>query len=184
MRQVSQKTLRILLSFLISGTFCYFTFRGIQYGKILELIQKADLLYVGAIVLVMVLAQILRSLRWGVVLQPIESMNQKLLFSITSVGFMFIMLLPARLGEIARPYLLQQTTRINFSTAMATIVLERILDSIFILLFFGVSICFINPPEWIIDVGKFSIFGLLLLAGILIVGGLKKIQKNVDRLFI
>jgi uncharacterized protein (TIRG00374 family) len=95
---------------------------------------------------------------------------------------MFIVLLPARLGEIVRPYLLRQNSRINFSSAMATIVLERILDFISILLLLGVSMNFMDPPKWIIDVGKFFVFGLLLIIGILVAGGLKKTQKNVEKI--
>jgi len=52
--------------------------------------------------------QFLRSYRWGVILEPLEKIDPFSLFSVTSVGFMAIAALPARLGELARPYLISQ----------------------------------------------------------------------------
>lgn len=182
LKQVNSKKIKILLSFLVSGIFSYFAFRGVEFGKVIEIIQRARPLYIAAIVAVIVFAQILRSLRWGVLLQPIEPLSQRLLFPLTSIGFMFIVLMPARLGEIARPYLLQQNTRISFGSATATVVLERILDAIFILCLFAVSISFIDVPKWIIDFAKVFTLILLLIIGLLIMGSLTKTQRTMNKI--
>lgn len=52
--------------------------------------------------------QALRSYRWGVILQPMEKIDQLTLFSVTSVGFLAIVAIPARIGELARPFLISK----------------------------------------------------------------------------
>ena len=55
------------------------------------------------------------------------------LFSINSVGFLAINVIPLRLGEMVRPYLLAERENIPFGRGMAAIVLERLLDMLMLL---------------------------------------------------
>ena len=179
MKKTTQKIFAVLASLLVSTVLCYFTFKGIKFSEVLPFLQKADPFYIGGIIIIFVSAQILRSVRWGFMIQPLEAVGQKLLFPITSIGFMFIVLLPARLGEIARPYLLQKNSQVDFSSASATIVLERILDSIFILGLFVFATSFMELPGWIMAASQYFALALLLGIGLLILGGLGRIRKNI-----
>lgn len=98
------------------------------------------------------------------------------------IGFMFVVLLPARLGEIARPYLLSQNSDVSFSSALATIVLERILDAIFILSLFALSLNFIAAPPWIINFAKAAALILFMVVGLLIAGGSATGSRMVRKL--
>ncbi|HLG29577.1 MAG TPA: lysylphosphatidylglycerol synthase transmembrane domain-containing protein, partial [Candidatus Brocadiales bacterium] len=80
------------------------------------------------------------------------------------------------------PYLLQQNSKINFSSAMGTIILERILDSIFILSLFVLSINFIEVPKWIIEFAKFFALILLMIIALLVLGGLTKTRNGIDKI--
>ena len=77
--------------------------------------------------------QLLRSYRWGVILQPMEKIDQISLFSVTSVGFLAIAAIPARIGELARPYLISKRSSIKMSSALGTILVERVLDGFSVL---------------------------------------------------
>lgn len=55
------------------------------------------------------------------------------LFSINSVGFLAINVIPLRLGEMVRPYLLAEREGVPFGLGMAAIVLERLLDMLMLL---------------------------------------------------
>lgn len=173
---------RIVFSFLISAVFSYFVIKGVDFKRVYGFLLTSDWIYVVAAFLTIVFAQFLRSLRWGVMLNPLESMRQDIVFPITSVGFMLISLLPARLGEFARPYLLCNNTKISFSSAMATIVLERILDAIFILVFFGAIISKINLPSWIEEGVLFIILSILVLIVFLLFGRIKWVKNILNHI--
>jgi glycosyltransferase 2 family protein len=68
------------------------------------------------------------------------------LFRVLVIGFTVNNLLPARLGEIARAYLLWRGERIEPGTTLATIVLERVLDGLTLLTFAGVAALIVPFP--------------------------------------
>jgi len=97
--------------------------------------------------------QFLRSYRWGVILKPLQKIDQLTLFSVTSVGFLAIAAIPARLGEFARPYLISKRSSIKFSSAFGTIIIERALDGLAVLFIMIIALLFVNLPPWMIKSG-------------------------------
>ena len=54
-----------------------------------------------------------------------------------AVGYMANNLLPVRLGELVRSYYLARREPVRASTALATIIVERVFDGLVLLFFFG-----------------------------------------------
>ena len=168
------RVLKYLVPLAISVVLLYFTFREVDVRYVLEQVRNVNGIYILLVILVTVLGQGLRSLRWGMMLGPIERLSQRVLFPITSVGFMFIILLPARLGELVRPYLLRQNCQIHLSAGIATVVLERIMDLLVILGLLVITVNVLELPNWIIR-GATSILGTgLVFIGILLFGSLRR----------
>ncbi|MFX0196780.1 MAG: lysylphosphatidylglycerol synthase transmembrane domain-containing protein [Candidatus Hodarchaeota archaeon] len=177
MKYFSLKILKIFLAISISILLTYISFREVELSKIYRLVLGAEYLYVMATLITILIAQILRSIRLGVMLHPIQPLSQKILFPISAIGFMLIVLLPARIGELARPYLLYQNSKINMSTAMATIVLERILDTIFLLIFFGIIVINLELPSWVLQGAVFILIAITVLIVSLFLAKLRWINK-------
>jgi glycosyltransferase 2 family protein len=80
-----------------------------------------------------------RAWRWNNLLRPMGmSLPARKLLAISSVGFMAILALPARLGELARPALLRQKGKVSASAVLGTVAVERIVDGLVVsLLVFG-----------------------------------------------
>ncbi|HUN56385.1 MAG TPA: lysylphosphatidylglycerol synthase transmembrane domain-containing protein [Smithella sp.] len=157
---------KIILGILISVALIYMSVRGINLQDVLNDLKKIQLSYVILFVLLMTFMQYLRSYRWGVILQPMEKIDQVSLFSITSVGFLAIAAIPARVGELARPYLISKRSSIKMSSALGTIIIERILDSLTVLGIASVVLLIDLPfdlPSWMI---KSSIIFSLLALGL------------------
>jgi uncharacterized protein (TIRG00374 family) len=74
-----------------------------------------------------------RALRWQYLLAPIGRTHFGTAFRTTVIGFAATFLLPARAGEVIRPYLLARREGLNATAAFATIILERLLDLITVL---------------------------------------------------
>lgn len=88
---------------------------------------------------------LVRALRWQYLLAPIGPTKFWVAFETTVIGFSANFLLPARPGEVLRPYLLARRERLAGSAAFATIILERLLDLVTVLLLFGVFVVFVDP---------------------------------------
>jgi hypothetical protein len=63
------------------------------------------------------------------------------------IGFAASFLLPARPGEVLRPYLLARREGLPPTAAFATIILERLLDLVTVLLLFGVFVLVVDPAS-------------------------------------
>ena len=86
------------------------------------------------------LTYVLRALRWQYLLAPIGVTHFGNALRATVIGFAASFLLPARAGEVIRPYLLARKERLSATAAFATIILERLLDMVTVLLLFGVFV--------------------------------------------
>jgi uncharacterized protein (TIRG00374 family) len=75
----------------------------------------------------------IRSLRWQYLLEPLGCASFANAFRATVVGFAASSVLPARAGEVIRPYFLSRHERMSATGAFATIILERLLDTITVL---------------------------------------------------
>ena len=87
----------------------------------------------------------MRAWRWQSLLAPIGPTRFVNAFTTTVIGFAASALLPARAGEVLRPYLLARRERLNPASTFATIMLERLLDLATVLLLFAAFV-FTVPP--------------------------------------
>jgi uncharacterized protein (TIRG00374 family) len=76
----------------------------------------------------------IRSYRWQYLLEPLGSANFGDSFRATAVGFAARSILPAAAGELVRPYFLSRHVAMSATGAFATIVIERLLDMVTILI--------------------------------------------------
>lgn len=179
---------KIIAGILLSAVLVYLSVRGIHFTDVLHSLGKISLGYVFCFTLLVLLMQFLRSYRWGVILEPLQKIDQLSLFSVTSVGFMAIAAIPARIGELARPYLISKRSSIKMSSALGTILIERILDS-FTVLTIAVLILFkVDLPSWMIRSSFFffwlaaALFGFVLFLILRREAALKFINAVLGRL--
>ena len=69
------------------------------------------------------------------------------MFRATAVGFAASSVLPARAGEVIRPYFLARHENMTATGAFATIILERVLDVLTVLALLA-SFIFLSIPAW------------------------------------
>jgi hypothetical protein len=101
---------------------------------------------IGAIV-VTLQTYLIRARRWQSLLRPIGPTAFRTAFRTTVIGFAVSFLVP-RAGEVVRPYLLARQEKLPASATFATIIVERLLDLVTVLLLFAASLLVID-----IDVG-------------------------------
>ena len=74
-----------------------------------------------------------RALRWKHLMKPVAEMERPMLYRATAVGFMVNNLLPLRLGELARSWMLHREGEVALSAVIGTVALERVLDAVTVL---------------------------------------------------
>ncbi len=82
----------------------------------------------------------IRAVRWQYLLEPLGETDFGNAFRATAVGFAASAVLPARAGEVIRPYFLARHERISATGAFATIILERLLDVVTVLVLLAVFV--------------------------------------------
>jgi uncharacterized protein (TIRG00374 family) len=115
---------------------------------------------------------VVRAFRWQYLLAPIGATHFSTAFRTTVIGFAATFLLPARAGEVLRPYLLARREGLNATAAFATIILERLLDLITVLMLFAGFVLTAAPGTVAGDPAAFARvkFGGLLAAVAAVVG--------------
>lgn len=144
---------KIFIGILLSIILVYLSVRGININETIDNFKNIKWLPVAAFIIIILFMQFLRSYRWGVILKPLQKIDQLTLFSVTSVGFLAIAAIPARLGEFARPYLISKKSSIKFSSAFGTIIIERTLDGLAVLFIMIIALLFVDLPSWMIKSG-------------------------------
>jgi glycosyltransferase 2 family protein len=108
----------------------------------------------------------LRSARWGLLL-PEHSVKTSVLFRALLVGFTVNNLLPLRMGEVARAYLLSRWGRVAYTATVASLLVERVLDGLSLALLLLVALWVLpSAPGYLWAVG--GIAGAGFLAGALV----------------
>ncbi len=174
------KKKRVWLGLAISVACLWLVFRSLDPAALSAALAQANFLYILPAVAVYFVGVWFRSLRWKLLLRPAlrgqqAPLRTQRLFRVLVIGFTVNNLLPARLGEVARAYLLWRGERVEPGATIATIVLERVLDGLTLCAFAGVAALLVPfPPDlqraaWITAAGFLAVtlglVGFLLLPG-------------------
>lgn len=137
--------------------------------------------YLGAYLGLFVIVHLCRALRWNNLLAPLGvKVPAGPLLAISSVGFMAILALPARLGEFARPGLIRQRG-VSASAALGTVAVERIVDGLIISLFvFGACFALRGPdsPGWMMPTA-YAALGVFAVALVFLVLAMRRPAATV-----
>lgn len=129
--------LQAAVSLAVSGVCIWLSLRHTDVRAVLRAMAAADPVRIVLYLLLLLLIHLVRTVRWGILLEPLGQVSFKRLNSASAVGWMLLMVLPLRLGEFARPLLIARPppgggAPLSRSGALASIVVERIVDGIFI----------------------------------------------------
>jgi uncharacterized protein (TIRG00374 family) len=172
-----KKILKIAIPILIGAGLVFYSFSSTSpedRGKIFESIQNANLVWVFLSIFIGILSHISRAIRWNYLLAPLghkpKLINNVLIILISY----FANTLVLRSGEFLRATALNTYENVPFEKGFGTIVTERIIDVIMLLLVIAAALLFQT------DV----ILGILQENGIGLVGSLLLLLVGVIGLYI
>lgn len=161
MRASIRTALVVLASILLLWLFL----RNTDLGQVWTEIQRSRWDLVAVAFGAVAITYVFRALRWQYLLLPIGPVRLTTALRATIIGFGASALLPARAGEVLRPYLLARKEGLSATAAFATILLERVLDLLMVLMLFGVFLLFADTQ---IGGGDPESYGRLKMGGLVV----------------
>lgn len=178
---LKQKTL--WLGVVISLGLLAFVFYGTDLNAIGNAFRTANYIYLLPAVALYFIGVGMRAARWHFLLRSLKALSMWRLFQVTVIGYMVNDLLPLRLGELARAYILGETEGLGKTSVLVTIVLERVFDGVTMLLFIGVAALFLplnQALQTLLLVGTI-LFAAVAIALVIVAGLRERIDALVQR---
>ncbi len=152
-------------------------FHGVGREALFDAIRNATL---GGLVMSAVLQyghNVFRVLRWRLLLAPVrEGVPFRPMITAVTLGYLVTWTIPGRLGELVRPALLSSREDVPLGPCMGTVVVDRILDGVAILMLFAFGVM-ITPLQGeaasyagAIRAGSVTTVGVLLVLLAILVG--------------
>ncbi|WP_304332415.1 lysylphosphatidylglycerol synthase transmembrane domain-containing protein [Brachyspira innocens] len=168
MNKTHKTIIQVIVGIVISIICLYFAFRGINIKESLEVVKNINVLYFVISLILSVVIISLRGLRWECFIPLKKHIKKRTVVMATYIGYMGNNILPAKLGEVARAYILGVKEDVSKSALIASVVTERLFDVITGGVILCLSVIFIpNLPQTVtyaaIALFVLSIVGFLVL---------------------
>ncbi len=141
---------KLLASLVVGGAFLYLAFRDVRLDQLRQAFGHLDLRWLLPAVAISLLIQVFRAWRWQLLLRPLAHVPFGTLWVVASVAYMAINVLPIRMGEVVRPWLLSRRSHIRFSSVVGNLIVEKTVDSAVIVFYILLGLLTTrNLPGWV-----------------------------------
>jgi len=173
-KKISVNFLKIVLPLVLGGLLLWYIYKDIELGQIAQVLNS-DIRY-GYLLLSLVFglgANMLRGLRWGLLIEPLGYKPRKTLLMLAVVGNYGVNLVLPRVGEVWRCGIVAKYDNQLFSKLFGTLIVDRLYDLIAIAAIFLLS--FVLTPGFYLSLfqdepsAAFSLHNALLWGGALLV---------------
>jgi glycosyltransferase 2 family protein len=163
-----RSSIRTVIVVAIAAALVVVFLRNVDLRGVLSAIVRADLRWLVVSLVASILSIVIRSLRWQYLLEPLGHASFANAFRATAVGFAASSILPARAGEVIRPYFLARHENMTATGAFATIILERVLDVLTVLVLLASSLFVFNRS---LGAANPNVFAAMKWSGATALGG-------------
>ena len=171
MKKNTKKILNILFILIVITLSVYALLINLDLDSFINSFSNIQWIYCVLSVPVALLSHWVRALRWRLYVNPIKkNVSVFNLFSAVMVGYAVNNWTP-RGGEFVRPYILARREGCSKSSLLATIIVERVIDVVFLLLMFCIVFLFskeliLQAFPWL-NINTLTLIGLVILIVVL-----------------
>jgi uncharacterized protein (TIRG00374 family) len=169
------KHLKYVLGFALGVGLVALFLWNTNLGLLWQAIRGADRGLLAAAFALTLVSYVLRAIRWHYLVLPIKRARFSGLFEGIVVGFTVSNLLPGKLGEVVRPYILSVRDGFKVSALFATVVVDRIFDAAGVGLLLGVYLVTLDPrtasPRLKESLGALKASGVGAMAAVVVLLG-------------
>ena len=142
MKSKIKQSLFLIIASLLALFFVVITVKQIDFERVANVLKETNYFWIFASMAISILTYWIRAARWNLLLKPMGYNTQ------TSSGFWaiafayFMNLTIPRSGEVARATSLYKMEKVPFEKSFGTVVLERVINLLFLGLCFGLTLIF------------------------------------------
>jgi len=141
---------RLWLGFSLSLLAVYLSVRDVQWHEVVQALSRTDRLAILLALCTVLLNTWLKAARWRLLFYPFHSqLAVRACLLALLVGQLANKLLPARLGDLARVYVIGERAKISKALALATTVVEKAVDSVVLLCLIALVSLRVPMPPWL-----------------------------------
>ena len=163
---------RYAISLALMALFLYWAFGDIDLASVWTALVGTSPLWIAALILTTLVTLVLRAWRWCVLMRPfarVSILDASLALAICYSGNVVI----PRSGELLRALSLNWTRGTNVSSVLATVVVERTLDMVFLVLLVGLSLLLLPGPiedtfPWMAPMAIVALVGCVVFIAFLV----------------
>jgi uncharacterized protein (TIRG00374 family) len=140
---------KIGIGLAVSAVFIWLAVRNIDFQELGRILLRVNLLWLAAGAVFILISYFFRAMLWQELLRSQRQTRLWNLFRIITVGYFASNLLPLKIGEFIRAWLLSKKENLSASEGLATIVLERGTDMFALLFFFCLAMTLVPFERWL-----------------------------------
>jgi uncharacterized membrane protein YbhN (UPF0104 family) len=167
--QTRAEPIKVALSYALAIVCLVWVFHDYDFSDLLRRIATMNPLLVTFAIICDVLSFVCQGWRWRLLLKPFDSISVLRSTQAIYSGTFVNEVLPLKLGELLRAYLITRWTSVKLATVATCIVIERLFDGFWLVAAFLVTMIFIPLPRRFIEAGDVLSALILILIGLLAV---------------
>jgi hypothetical protein len=141
---------RVTLGTLVSIVFLLLALKDVPLGDVAEAFTRVNYFWILVAVFGMLLQSWLRAWRWVTLYYPLQrGLRVWQMFGIVLIGQMLNIVIPWRVGELARIYLMGEIEKRSKAQTLATLGVEKIFDTLMLFLLLIIIPLFMTLPAWL-----------------------------------
>lgn len=164
------KSKRFWIGLILTIVTLVLAFQGIQFDKLLASLAQFNWWWLPVLIGVFMISYVGRAFRWQALFFPYHPRWSRT-FDALNIGYLLSNVTPARIGDFARAYLLGTLEKIPVARALSTVVVERTLDGLTVVLFLVLMLPMTpNVPQDYVRAGlTLGVIGLALLIALAVI---------------
>ncbi|HUS10348.1 MAG TPA: lysylphosphatidylglycerol synthase transmembrane domain-containing protein [Pyrinomonadaceae bacterium] len=154
---------RTLFSYALGVGCLVWVFHNYDFSDLLRRVAAMKPYWLLAAVLCDVLSYVCQGLRWRFLLRPFASISVMRSTQAIYAGLFVNEMLPMKLGELVRAFLVSRWTSIKLSSIGASILVERLCDGVWLATGIALTILLVPLPRHMVEAGDVFWVGVLVV---------------------
>lgn len=145
--QQTHQLLKQFLGYLLAGACLIWVFHDINYGEVWHTMSHINWWWIVPAVACDIVGYVCQGMRWQMLLRHFGKITTMDATKAIYAGLFTNEILPMRIGELVRTYLVARWLSIRFIAALPSVVIERLFDGIWLGAYIGIAAIFVKVPE-------------------------------------
>lgn len=155
--------LRTLLSYTLGFVCLVWVFHNYDFGDLLRRVAAMNPYWVVAAIVCDALSYLCQGFRWRLLLRPFGSISVLRATQAIYAGLFVNEMLPMKIGELVRAFLVSRWMSAKLSSVAASIVVERLCDGVWLAAGIALTILLVPLPRHLVEAGEVFWVGILVV---------------------